>query len=411
MKTVMILFGGQSSEHEVSRVSARNVLENIDREKFHVVNVGITKDGEWLLYNGPIELMDNGEWQELAHKTVASNVASSAATTATATTATATASACVRSPVASTIASLVDFVLSFAKQLGYDKIDVVFPVMHGINCEDGTIQGLLELCNLPYVGSGVLGSAMSMDKDISKLIFEKAGIPQGKYFCVDRQDINIDMHSDIDPDIDPDADINPISKKINEISQRVENEFGFPCFVKPANAGSSVGVSKARNSAELVNALAEAARFDKKILIEQFIDGREIECAVLGNNFPKASPLGEIIPSNDFYDYTAKYIDNSSACVIPAKIPEETATKIKEYAVLAFKELQCFGLSRVDFFLERNTGEIFINEINTIPGFTSISMYPLMWQEAGLSYTDLISTLLELAIERFAFAKRAIDSL
>jgi len=362
MKTVLILFGGQSSEHEVSRVSARNVLANIDMDKYHVVTVGITRDGRWLLFDGPIELMDDGGWQAYAEAKQHS-----------------------QTPVLLSPFSLREFVLSFSKG---SKIDAVFTVMHGINAEDGTLQGLLELCGLPYVGSGVLGSSMSMDKEISKLIFEKAGIPQGKYFCVDR---------------------NEVSTQIDDISRKVEAYLGFPCFVKPANAGSSVGVSKAKDAEELRKALEEAGRFDKKILIEQYINGREIECAVLGNDSPKASPVGEITPSNDFYDYSAKYLDNSSVCEIPAKLSPETAGKIQEYAVTAFKALQCSGLSRVDFFLERTTGEIFINEINTIPGFTSISMYPMLWQEAGLSYQNLISTLIELAIERFESTIRAID--
>ncbi|MEI6602607.1 MAG: D-alanine--D-alanine ligase family protein [Clostridia bacterium] len=370
MKTVLILFGGQSSEHEVSRVSARNVIENIDGEQYRVVKVGITKEGQWLLFNGASELMDNGDWQTHAEKMAADTLVSP-----------------VNLPIGLPVSSPREFVMSFAQHLGYESIDVVFPVLHGINSEDGTIQGLLELCGLPYVGPGVLGSAMSMDKEISKLVFAKEGIPQGKYFRVDRDNIAPE-----------------------EVARKVGDEFGFPCFVKPANAGSSVGVNKANDATELAAALADAARFDKKILVEQFIDGREIECAVLGNDAPVASPLGEITPSNDFYDFHAKYVSNTSKGEIPANIPAETATKIQEYAVRAFSALQCSGLSRVDFFLERTTGEVFINEINTIPGFTSISMYPLLWQEAGLSYKDLITKLLELAIERFAQNHKSLDS-
>ena len=365
MKTIMILFGGQSSEHEVSRVSARNVLQNINTEKFNVVSVGITKTGRWLLYNGPINHMDNGDWQAFAEADAVN-------------------------AMSQTQASPREFVLAFARAKGFEGVDAVFPVMHGINAEDGTIQGLLELCEIPYVGPGVLGSAMSMDKDISKLVFEKAGIPQGKYFCVTRE---------------------AIKDSFTDVTTRVLTELGgFPCFVKPANAGSSVGVGKAKDSKELLSALAEAARFDKKILVEQFINGREIECAVLGNDSPVASPLGEIIAGNDFYDYSAKYVDNTSKCVIPAPIPPETALRIQEYAVRAFLALQCSGLSRVDFFLDRETGEIFINEINTMPGFTSISMYPMMWQEAGLSFKDLITKLIELANERFFQTRREINS-
>jgi len=231
----------------------------------------------------------------------------------------------------------------------------------------------------------VLSSAMSMDKEISKLVFANEGIPQGKYFRVER-----DKYA------------------LEDVARRVSDEFGFPCFVKPANAGSSVGVNKANDAQELSFALAEAGRFDKKILVEQFINGREIECAVLGNDEPQPSPLGEITPSNDFYDFHAKYVSNTSKGEIPAKIPEEVAKRIQEYAIRAYKALQCSGLSRVDFFLERTTGEVFINEINTIPGFTSISMYPMLWQEAGLSYQDLITKLLDFAVERFAQNQKSL---
>ncbi len=355
MKNVMILFGGQSSEHEVSRVSARNVAENIDQTKFNLALVGITKDGRWLLFDGPLSMMDNGDWQAFAEQRASELEATKA------------------------IASPREFVLSFAKAKGMESVDVVFPVLHGINSEDGTVQGLLELCELPYVGPGVLGSAMSMDKEISKLVFANEGIPQGKYFRVER-----DKYA------------------LEDVARRVSDEFGFPCFVKPANAGSSVGVNKANDAQELSFALAEAGRFDKKILVEHFINGREIECAVLGNDEPQPSPLGEITPSNDFYDFHAKYVSNTSKGEIPAKIPADVAKKIQDYAIRAYKALQCSGLSRVDFFLERTTGEVFINEINTIPGFTSISMYPMLWQEAGLSYQDLITKLLEFAVERFA---------
>ncbi|MEI6132265.1 MAG: D-alanine--D-alanine ligase family protein [Bacillota bacterium] len=355
MKTAMILFGGQSSEHDVSRVSAKNVVENIDRTKYNLVIVGITKAGQWRLFEGETEQIESETWLDASRK------------------------------IETSAGSPREFVSTFAKACGHEKVDVVFPVMHGINSEDGTIQGLLELCEIPYVGPGVLGSAMSMDKEISKLVFANEGIPQGKFFRVSRDKI-----------------------APSEIARKVRDEFGFPCFVKPANAGSSVGVGKARDEAELAKVLAEAARFDSKILVEQFIDGREIECAVLGNEDPKASPLGEIIPGNDFYDFEAKYVSNTSVGEIPAKIPQEVAKQIQEYAISAFKALQCSGLSRVDFFLERTTGEVFINEINTIPGFTSISMYPMMWQEAGLSYKDLITELLELAISRFEGAKRSI---
>lgn len=268
-------------------------------------------------------------------------------------------------------------------------IDVVFPVLHGCNGEDGTIQGFLELMGIPYVGCGVLSSAVGMDKVYAKIIFEKAGIPQADYLYFTRKEI---------------------AKESLDIVQKVEEKFSYPVFVKPSNAGSSVGVSKAGDRDELLKALDYAAKYDRKVMVEEFINGREVECAVLGNDEPMASTVGEIVPSNDFYDYKAKYIDNKSKILIPADLPKDVMEKIRKYAVRAFKALDCSGLSRVDFFVHRETMDIYLNEINTMPGFTDISMYPVLWEEAGISYGELIEKLIDLAIERFEDNVRQVDA-
>ena len=252
------------------------------------------------------------------------------------------------------------------------NVDVIFPVMHGDYCEDGCIQGLFELSGIPYVGPGVLASAAGMDKSATKLFAAASGVPQAKWYIT-----------------------SPAASE--EEIEKIESEFSYPIFVKPCNAGSSLGISKAGNRAELEKAIAEAAKFDSKILCEEYIDGYEVECAVLGNEDTRASVVGQITPSNEFYDYSAKYIDNASGLTIPANIPEETAEKIREYAVTVFKALGCRGMSRVDFFVLRGSGEIKFNEINTLPGFTSISMYPKLWEKSGIPYSELIDKLIEYA--------------
>ncbi len=383
-KKVAVIFGGQSSEHEVSRVSAESVLNNIDRNKFDVVMIGITKEGRWLNYNGPVEKLSTGEWQAIAEAEVASGRRISCGEAGK--------SDDGQTGVGSgqlTVNNSARRVLAVAgAENDNSGIDVVFPVLHGCNGEDGTIQGLFELAGIPYVGCGILGSALGMDKAYSKIIFEKEGIPQGKYVVLSRKEVNGDFES---------------------VCEKVERVLEYPCFVKPSNAGSSVGVSKANDRKELKEALDTAARYDRRILVEEFINGREIECAVLGNDEPIASTVGEIIPCNEFYDYQAKYIDNNSKCVIPADLPQETIQKIREYAVKAFKSLDCAGLSRVDFFVHKETGEIYINEINTLPGFTSISMYPKLWEASGIPYKELIERVIELALERYEDNKREIN--
>lgn len=360
-KRIAIVFGGQSSEHEVSRFSAEAVLRNIDREKFDVAMIGITKDGRWLSYDGPVELIGTGEWQALAETGQKSN-----------------------QPLLSAGAAMV------AAEKDNRNIDVVFPVLHGCNGEDGTIQGLFEMAGIPYVGCGVLGSALGMDKAYAKIIFEKEGIPQGKYLVFSRKQI---------------------AREMEQILTKVEGVLTYPCFVKPSNAGSSVGVSKAHDRSELEAALQLAARYDRRILVEEFMDGREAECAVLGNDEPVASTVGEVVPCNEFYDYEAKYMSgDSSEVIIPANLSQETIDKIRYYSVKAFKALDCSGLARADFFVNKDSGEVFINEINTMPGFTQISMYAKLWAASGLPYGKLIERLIELALERYEDNLREIDN-
>ena len=285
---------------------------------------------------------------------------------------------------APTCEDLVSFKDSNNQNIG---VDVVFPVLHGPNGEDGSVQGLLQLANVPYVGCDILSSAAGMDKEFSKLVFNNAGIPQADYIKVMRSEIE-----------------GSIPFLINQVSEKL----GWPCFVKPANAGSSVGVSKVRSPEELEQALKDASKYDTKILIEEFIKGKEIECAVLGNENPIASVVGEIVPSNEFYDYNAKYIDGKSDTIIPADIDSDIVEQVRDYAVRAFKALGCSGLSRVDFFATE-TGQVILNEINTMPGFTSISMYSKLWEASGISYSDLITRLIDLAFERYGQTSRSYE--
>jgi len=361
-KKVAVIFGGKSTEHEVSLKSATSVINNIDQEKIDLVLIGITKKGQWLLYDGPVSEISTGKWEDIAKKD-ASN----------------------RKITQHHENSVRNIFYAIGAETNEHPIDVVFPVVHGNNCEDGTLQGLLELSEIPYVGPGVLASSVGMDKVFAKIMFEKANIPTCKYLYFTRNDMD---------------------KNQQEILTNVEQKLGYPCFVKPANAGSSVGVTKAYNAKELKKAISVAAQYDKKIMIEDFVDGREIECAVLGNENPKASVVGEAISGGDFYDYDMKYNSNTSKTEIPAQIDKEKSDLIREYAKKAFLALGCESLSRVDFFLHRKTGEILINEINTLPGFTSISMYPKMWEATGVSYSDLINKLLDLAIQCFEYRKK-----
>ena len=340
MKDLLILFGGKSGEYEVSEMSAASVLSNIDTDKYNIIKIGITKDGRWFKTDASPEQIKSGEWDSLPKQSA------------------------FLSPDTSHHGIFVEGKLQ--------NVDVIFPVMHGDYCEDGCIQGLFELSGIPYVGPGVLASAAGMDKSATKLFAAASGVPQAKWYIT-----------------------SPAASE--EEIEKIESEFSYPIFVKPCNAGSSLGISKAGNRAELEKAIAEAAKFDSKILCEEYIDGYEVECAVLGNEDTRASVVGQITPSNEFYDYSAKYIDNASGLTIPANIPEETAEKIREYAVTVFKALGCRGMSRVDFFVLRGSGEIKFNEINTLPGFTSISMYPKLWEKSGILYSELIDKLIEYA--------------
>jgi len=353
MKRVGILFGGKSAEHEISLLSAKNIYEAIDKTKFEPVLIGIDKTGRWILNDaGRFLLNDSGA----AHVKL--------------------------NPDGKNVSLCPDRCGFTAEGDGNINLDAVFPILHGPFGEDGTIQGFLKLADIPYVGAGVLGSAVGMDKDVMKRLLRDAGIPIGKFLTLKSHE-KIPSFSEIE----------------SALSSNEKN--GSPFFIKPANMGSSVGISKVRDAAELEEALKEAFLYDTKVIIEEFICGREIECAVLGNEEPVASVPGEIIPAHDFYSYDAKYLDEKGAVLeIPAGIDEETKRKIRDISVKVFKLLCCEGLSRVDFFLKKN-GEIIVNEINTMPGFTRISMYPKMWEASGISYTDLITRLIELAISRY----------
>lgn len=350
MLELCVVFGGRSPEHEISRKSVTSVLNNLNKDKYNITLIGITKDGEWYLYTGDYSKIENGDWE---NDTVNKKHA-------------------VLSPDACDKAILV---------FDGDKIskihpDVIFPVLHGEFGEDGTIQGLFELADIPYVGMGVMASANAMDKTSSKIVFQDAGIPQADWVVVNKSD--------------------SYDEKMDEI----ENKLGYPCFVKPARTGSSVGVGKAHNREELKAAIENAAEFDRKILVEENIDGHEVECAVLGNENPKAATVGEIMPTVEFYDFDAKYNDNSTQLQIPANLPDDTIEQIREYAVRAFKSLGGSGLSRVDFFVRNSDGAIVLNEINTLPGFTNISMYPKLWDAVGIGYSELLDKLIELAGKR-----------
>ncbi len=347
---VGILFGGKSAEHEVSLQSAKNVAEAIDKNKYEVVLIGIDKSGRWLMpdqaqfllndNNPKLIKLNNGNGQNVA----------------------------LIPQSGGELTNLTDGAIT-------NSVDVVFPILHGTFGEDGTIQGLLKLANIPFVGAGVLGSAVGMDKDVMKRLLREAGIPIGKF----------------------------VTAKENTVPTYAEavRMLGTPIFVKPANLGSSVGVSKVGNEDEYNKAVREAFRYDRKILLEEAIVGREIECAVLGNEESKASIVGEVISNHDFYSYDAKYIDENGAKVeIPAELSSEKMAEAQALAVKVFKTLECEGLGRVDMFLKEN-GELLVNEINTIPGFTSISMYPKLWEASGVSYSELIDKLVELALKRF----------
>ncbi len=348
-KSGKLVFGGKSAEHEVSLQSAKNVFEAIDRTKYDVVPVGIDKQGRWLIEDEARCLLDADDPTRIKLSQTGENVA------------------LVPSGASAQLIALEQSERGRA-------VDVVFPVLHGPLGEDGTVQGLLRLADVPFVGADVLGSAVGMDKDAMKRLLRDAGIPGPRFVTVRRRRT-----------IDVDA---------------VVGEVGLPCFVKPANMGSSVGVTKVKGTQDLPAAIDAAFRFDHRALVEEAIEGRELECSVMGNDNPIASVPGEVIPNHEFYSYDAKYIDeNGAALVIPAEVPESVSDTVRSLAVEAFQALYCEGMARVDFFLQ-DDGSVLVNEVNTIPGFTKISMYPKLWEASGISYTELIDRLIQLALER-----------
>lgn len=354
---VGILCGGKSAEHEVSLQSAKNVVEAINRKKYEVVLIGIDKTGKWYLNESSEFLLNANDPKLIKLSKTSENIAL-------------------------VPGDKEDQLISLSKLTPMQPVDVVFPILHGTYGEDGSIQGLLKLAGIPFVGASVLGSAVGMDKDIMKRLLKEDGISIADFLVFNRM----------------------FQEKID--FENIKNQLGLPFFVKPANLGSSVGVNKVNDESQFKKAINEAFKYDNKIIIEENIYGREIECSVLGNSDPIASLPGEVLPSHEFYSYEAKYIDeNGAALEIPAKLPKKIVKNVQALAIRAFKALCCEGMARVDLFL-KDDKEIIINEINTIPGFTNISMYPKLWEASGTSNTELIDRLIQLAIERYESEKR-----
>jgi D-alanine-D-alanine ligase len=351
---IAVLFGGRSGEHEVSLDSARSVLDVLDPQKYEVVQVGITHEGAWLTGKDALGALVQGKTGDLM--------------------------ACTFLPDPSQPGIYLIRQSEYGPILEHlADIDVVFPVLHGTYGEDGTLQGLLEMADVAYVGAGVTGSAVGMDKGIFKDVMRAVGVPTVESVILLRSEIEKDMESAI---------------------KKAESVAPYPLFAKPANLGSSVGITKCNNRADLSEGLMEAAGFDRRILVERGVDAREIEVSVLGNDVPEASVPGEVLPSREFYSYESKYVDGTSGLVIPAPLPAETTEEIRRLAVQAYKAVDCAGMARVDFFLEKSTGKVYLNELNTIPGFTNISMYPKLWEATGLPYARLVDRLIDLALER-----------
>jgi D-alanine-D-alanine ligase len=382
---VGVLFGGRSGEHEISLLSAASVLKAINPEKYEVVPIGITKEGRWVT-SGHAEKLLRGE---AVHEEGGRHLRAGDPQATSSAAVLAKGDAVIVPPMPQSD-SLVPFE-SAARAADHGiNVDVIFPVLHGTFGEDGTIQGLLELADIPYVGAGVLGSAAGMDKDIMKRLFAAAGLTIVKHVTILRAQWE---------------------KEPKKVIKEVESKLSYPVFVKPANLGSSVGISKARERKELGPAIEEAASYDRKIVIEQGVGGkkhkaRELECSVLGNDDPRSSIAGEIVPAAEFYDYQAKYLDEGSQLIIPAKLARKQMKELQEMAVKAFQSVDCSGLARVDFLMDPKSGRIYLNEINTMPGFTSISMYPKLWAASGIPYPELIDRLLQFALERHAEKKR-----
>ncbi len=358
---VGLLFGGRSGEHEVSLTSASSVWKALDPRKYDVIPIGITRQGQWRVGSEALkllpEVLDRG-----------TPVLPSADPTGP---------------------NLVPLDQKRTRPAD-PQVDVIFPVLHGTFGEDGTVQGLLELANVPYVGAGVLASAVGMDKDVMKRLFRDAGLPVVKWVCVARSEWE---------------------RSSKSVRQKIEKELRYPVFIKPANLGSSVGISKVRHARELGPAMDLAAKYDRKIVVERGLDAREIECSVLGNEQPQASVPGEVIPINEFYDYEAKYLKEGSELIIPAPLSKRQADEVRDLAIRAFRAIDGAGMARVDFLLDRKTRRIYVNEINTIPGFTSISMYPKLWEATGLSFPRLLDRLIELALQRHRDQSRRATTL
>ena len=344
MKKLGVIFGGMSTENKVSCVSGASVIKNLNKEKYEIFPIFIDENGKWF----KIQMSKEGQIK-IEKKEQIENV------------------------------------FEYLKQM-----DVIFPVLHGLYGEDGTIQGLFELLKKPYVGCGVLASSVGMDKVYTKIIFDKAGINQTKYVYVRKYN---------DKFIYVDSNFNEKTMNLDEISKLTVEKLKFPMFVKPSNSGSSVGISKVNNEKELRDSIIEASRYDKKILVEEGIDGREVECAVLGNEDGGGGCVGEIRAADEFYSYDAKYKNHESKTLIPADISKEKSEEIRKLAVKAFKSIDGKGLSRVDFFIENGTEKVYINEINTLPGFTNISMYPKLFEQVGIKYSDLLDKIIELALK------------
>ena len=385
---VGVLFGGRSGEHEVSLLSAASVLEAIDKSKYEVIPIGITKEGCWVTAGHAERLLKgNPAGPEPRHLR-----AGDPETTASAAVLARGEGVVVPPMPGEDHSSLVPFATDarhMRAALQPVDVDIIFPVLHGTFGEDGTIQGLLELADIAYVGAGVLGSAAGMDKDVMKRLFRDAGLPIVKHLTVLRNDWR---------------------EQPKKVRKQIEGALKYPVFVKPANLGSSVGISKVHDASELAAAMDEASRFDRKLVIEQGVGGnkskaREIECSVLGNDRPIASVPGEVVPIKEFYDYSAKYLEEGSELLIPAKITKAKQMEVQRLAVAAFQAVDCSGLARVDFLMEPRTGKMYVNEINTMPGFTSISMYPKLWAATGISYPELIDRLIQLGLERHAEKK------
>lgn len=347
---VVLLFGGRSAEHEVSCVSARHVAEALDPDRYEVVPVGIAKDGRWMLPEASKKVLEGAQLQipEKAFKVSG------------------------------------DEVKELVPVVGLP--DVVLPILHGPYGEDGTVQGLLELADIPYVGAGVLGSALGMDKEKMKILFRAAGLPTTEFAVI----------RDHEWESDPDA------------CMERPSALGFPCFAKPANLGSSVGITKCIDAQSLKAGIEEALKHDRKVLVEENLAAREIECGVLGNEEPEASVCGEVIAAREFYDYFAKYVDDASRTIIPADLPDEVCETVRSYSIRAFKAIDAEGMARVDFFYDEGGRGVVVNEINTIPGFTNISMYPKLWEASGVPYDKLLTRLIELAIDRHAKKREVI---